>query len=128
MSLIKKLSIHSVKDTMDKFEALAISKGMTIFARIDHKENAEGVGIELNNAEVLIFGNPKGGSMIMKKDIAVALDLPLRVAVYEDDKGHVFLSYHNQFGLAGIYDVEGLPGLKVVTEALDTMSNSVVGV
>jgi len=99
-----------------------------IFARIDHKRNAESVGIEMNNAEVLIFGNPKGGSLIMKKDIASCLDLPLRVAVYEDNKGHVFLSYHNQYGLAGIYDVEGLPGLKVVTEALDSMSDSVVGI
>jgi len=100
MSLIKKQSNHSVKDTMDKFETLVKSKDMTVFARINHTENATGVELEMNDAQVLIFGNPKGGTLIMKKDAAAALDLPLRVAVYADDAGVMisFATYgRNQF-------------------------------
>jgi len=126
MSLIKKQSNHSVKDTMDKFEALVKSKDMTVFARVNHTENASSVDLEMNQAEVLIFGNPKGGTLIMKKDTAAALDLPLRVAVYADDAGDVFVSYHDQHGLAAIYDVEGVPVLGVVTEALDNLTNAVI--
>jgi len=72
MSLIKKKSQHNVQDTMDSFEALVKSKDMTVFARIDHKQNATTVDIEMNDAQVLIFGNPKGGSIVMKKDPAAA--------------------------------------------------------
>ena len=126
MSLIKKQSKHSVKETMDKFEALVKTKDMTVFARVNHKQNAESVDLDMNDAEVLIFGNPKGGTLIMKKDTAAALDLPLRVAVYADDTGDVFISYHDQHGLASIYDVEGVPVLAVVTEALDNLTNAVI--
>jgi len=127
MSLIVKQSKYSVKDTMDKFESLVKSKDMTVFARINHTENASSVDLEMNEAEVLIFGNPKGGTLIMKKDVAAALDLPLRVAVYADDAGDVFISYHDQYGLGALYDVAKVPVLDVVTEALDNLSNAVIG-
>lgn len=127
MSLIKKQSNHSVKETMDKLEALVIAKDMTIFARVNHTENAASVDMEMNDAEVLIFGNPKGGTMIMKKDSAAALDLPLRVAVYADDAGEVFVSYHDQHGLAALYDVEAVPVLGVVSTALDNVTNAIIG-
>ena len=126
MSLIKKQSQHSVKDTMDKFETLVKSKDMTVFARVNHTENAASVDLEMNDAEVLIFGNPKGGTLIMKKDSAAALDLPLRVAVYADDAGDVFVSYHDQHGLSALYNVEDIPVLDVVTEALDNLTNAVI--
>ena len=126
MSLIKKQSKHNVKDTMDKFEELVKTKDMTVFARVDHKQNAASIDMEMNDAEVLIFGNPKGGTVIMQKDSAAALDLPLRVAVYADDSGDVFISYHDQHGLSAIYDVEGVPVLGVVSEALDNLTNAVI--
>lgn len=126
MSLIQKQSKFSVKDTMDKFEALVKTKDMTVFARVNHKQNAANIDMQMNDAEVLIFGNPKGGTIIMQKDSAAALDLPLRVAVYSDDAGDVFVSYHDQHGLSGLYDVEDVPVLDVVTEALDKLTNVVI--
>jgi len=126
MPLIKKQSNHSVKDTMDKFEALVRAKEMTVFARINHTKNAASVDMQMNDAEVLIFGNPKGGTVIMKKDSSAALDLPLRVAVYADDSGDVYVSYHDQHGLSTLYDVEGVPVLGVVTVALDNLTNAVI--
>lgn len=124
--IVKKASAHSVKETMDKFEAVVKSKGMSIFARVDHKKNAAGVDMKMNDAEVLIFGNPKGGTVLMQNDIAVSLDLPLRVAVYQDKDDKVWLSYHNPQGLKESYDVAG--GVKVLNKvegALDKLTTAV---
>ena len=124
--IVKKPSVHSVKETMDKFEALVQSKGMSIFARVDHKKNAASIDMKMNDAEVLIFGNPKGGTVLMKQDIAVSLDLPLRVAVYKDQSGKVWLSYHNPQDLKGSHDVAG--GAKVLNKvegALDKLTTAV---
>lgn len=123
--LVKKASAHSVAETMDKFEALVISKGMGVFARVDHQKNAEGVEMEMNAAEVLIFGNPKGGTVLMQNDAAVSLDLPLRVAVYEDAEGKVWVSYHNPQSLKANYNVAG--GAKVLDKvegALDKLTSA----
>jgi uncharacterized protein (DUF302 family) len=123
--IVKKTSVHSVKETMDKFEELVKSKGMSVFARINHKENAVSVDMKMNDAEVLIFGNPKGGTVLMKKDIAVSLDLPLRVAVYKDQTGKVWLSYHNPQDLKDSYDVAGVAVLNKVEGALDKLTTAV---
>lgn len=99
---------------------------MTVFARVDHKKNAAGIDMKMNDAEVLIFGNPKGGTVLMKQDIATSLDLPLRVSVYKDNEGKVWLSYHNPQDLKNTYKVEA--GAKVLTKvegALDKLSNAV---
>jgi len=124
--VIKKPSSHSVKETMDKFEALIKSKGMGVFARIDHKKNAADIDLKMNDAEVLIFGNPKGGTVLMQKDIAVSLDLPLRVAIYEDSDGKVWLSYHNPQDLKDSFDVSaGSKVLDKVEGALDKLTTAV---
>ncbi len=124
--LIKKASPHSVKETMDKFEALVQSKGMGVFARVDHQKNAQGVDLQMNAAEVLIFGNPKGGTVLMQNDVAVSLDLPLRVAVYEDNEGKVWISYHNPQDLKASYAVgEGSKVLDKVEGALDKLTLAV---
>ena len=122
--IIKKASAHGVKETMDKFESLVKSKGMDVFARVDHTKNAAGVDMKMNDAEVLIFGNPKGGTVLMKKDPASALDLPLKVAVYKDNDGKVWLSYRNPQDLAADYNVAGVPVLKNVEGGLDKLSTA----
>ena len=123
--LLKKESAHSVKETMDKFESLIKSKGMSVFARIDHQKNASSIDMKMNEAEVLIFGSPKGGTVLMKQDIAVALDLPLRVAVYKDKEGKVWISYHNPQVLKDSYDVAaGAKVMDKVEGALDKLTNA----
>ena len=123
--VIKKASAHSVKETMDKFEALVKSKGLGVFARVDHTKNAMGVDMKMNEAEVLIFGNPKAGTVLMKKDPATALDLPLKVAVYKDDDGKVWLSYRNPQDLSADYNLSGVPVLGKVETALDNLTTAV---
>ena len=121
--IVKKSSAHSVKETMDKFETLIKSKGMSVFARVDHKKNAASIDMKMNEAEVLIFGNPKGGTVLMKNDAAVSLDLPLRVAVYKDKDGKVWLSYHNPQALKDSYAVSaGAKVLDKVEGALDKLT------
>ena len=124
--IVKKASTHSVKETMDKFEALVKSKGMDVFARVNHQKNAQGADLKMNESEVLIFGNPKGGTVLMNQDIAVSLDLPLRVAVYKDNDGKVWLSYHNPQSLKESYKVEGAAKVMDKVEgALDKLSTAV---
>jgi len=123
--VIKKASAHSVKETMDKFETLVKSKGLGVFARVDHTKNAMGVDMKMNEAEVLIFGNPKAGTVLMKKDPAAALDLPLKVAVYKDNDGKVWLSYRNPQDLSKDYDLAGVPVLGKVETALDKLTTAV---
>ena len=123
--VIKKASAYSVKETMDKFETLVKSKDLGVFARIDHTKNAMGVDMKMNEAEVLIFGNPKAGTVLMKKDPATALDLPLKVAVYKDDDGKVWLSYRNPQDLLADYNLAGVPVLGKVETALDKLTTAV---
>jgi len=123
--VIKKASAYSVKETMDKFETLIESKGLSVFARVDHTKNAMGVDMKMNPAEVLIFGNPKAGTVLMQKDPATALDLPLKVAVYKNDDGKVWLSYRNPQDLAQDYNLAGVPVLGKVETALDKLTTAV---
>lgn len=92
--LVTKSSKHAVGATVDRLEAVAKEKGMTIFARIDHAAGAEKVGMKMPAAQVLIFGNPKGGTPLMLASPSSSLDLPLRVAVWEDAQGKVWLGYN----------------------------------
>jgi len=124
--VIKKPSQHSVKDTMDKFETLIKSKGLTVFVRVDHTKNAKGIDVVMNDAEVIVFGNPKIGSVLMQKDPAAALDLPLKVSVYKDDSGKVWLSYRNPQDFSKDYNLTGSPVLGKVETTLDGLTNAVI--
>ncbi len=80
--------------TVDRLVAAIIGAGMTVFARIDHAENARQAGMKLPPAIVLIYGNAKGGTPIMQQIPQAALDLPLRVLVREDGDGNTLVSFH----------------------------------
>jgi len=121
--IIKKSSTHSVKDTMDKLEKIVNKQGLTVFARVDHRAGAKKVGLDMNDAELLIFGNPKMGTAIMKFDTAAGLDLPLRVLVYADKKGKTWLSYHNPQSLRNYYDVAKSPALVMAEGALGKLTS-----
>ena len=125
-TLITKTSPHSVNDTMDRFESLVKMKGFTIFARIDHKKNAQDAKMNMNDAQLLIFGNPKGGTALMKQDISVALDLPLRVAVYQDADDKVIIAYHNPVAMTASYQLEGNKVIAKITKGLDKLTSAAI--
>jgi uncharacterized protein (DUF302 family) len=88
------------RDTMDKVEAAIKGKGMTVFARVDHAAGAAEVGLALRPTELLIFGQAKGGTPLMQAVQTIAIDLPLKVLVWQDAAGDTWLSYNDPGWLA----------------------------
>jgi uncharacterized protein (DUF302 family) len=88
-------SNHSVEQTVEKLKGILQSKGITLFAVIDHSGEAEKVGMKMPPTKLLIFGNPKGGTPPMLATPSIALDLPLKILVSEDSRGKVWLSYNS---------------------------------
>jgi len=118
--LVKYESHYSVKETADRFESIAKSKGLTLFVRIDHQENASGVGLELRPTEVIIFGNPKVGTPLMQCAQEVAIDLPQKVMVSEDANNKVWLSYNNPNYLMKRHEIKGCD--EVINKISDVLS------
>lgn len=78
---------HSVEDALGKLQTILKTKGIPIFALIDHSGEAAKVGMEMHPTKLLIFGNPKGGTPLMLAAPTVAIDLPLKILIWEDDQG-----------------------------------------
>ncbi|MGD1024716.1 MAG: DUF302 domain-containing protein [Candidatus Sulfotelmatobacter sp.] len=88
-------SNHSVDETVARLKNILQSKGITLFALIDHSGEAKKVGMQMPPTKLLIFGNPKGGTPLMLAAPSVAIDLPLKILVWEDGQGKVWLSYNS---------------------------------
>jgi uncharacterized protein (DUF302 family) len=99
-------SNHSVDKTVDKLKGMLQSKGITLFVVIDHSGEAARAGIKMPPTKLLIFGDPKGGTPPMLAAPSIALDLPLKILVWEDSQGKVWLSYNSPEYLR---DRHGLP-------------------
>lgn len=91
----------SVDATADRLEAAIGNAGASVAARVDHGAAAAGAGLELDDAQLLIFGNPQIGTPAMQDDSLAGLYLPLRVLVYEDSEGQVWLAYENPAAMLG---------------------------
>jgi uncharacterized protein (DUF302 family) len=87
------MSEHSFADTFERLESSIVSRGLTIFARINFSDDARQAGLEMKATRLLIFGNPKSGTPLMVASPSLALDLPLKVLVAEDESGRVSVSY-----------------------------------
>ena len=93
--IVKIPSHHSVDETVDKLKTILQSKGVTLFALVDHSGEAEKVGMKMPPTKLLIFGNPKGGTPLMLAAPSAAIDLPLKILVAEDAQGKVWISYNS---------------------------------
>lgn len=93
--LMKVQASGDVASTMDALKAAVEGAGAKVFARVDHASGVEGVGMELAPSQVLIFGNPKLGTPAMQDDPLAGLYLPMKVLVYEDANGQVWLAYED---------------------------------
>lgn len=100
-------STFNVEETADRMESILKEKGMTVFNRIKHSEAAAAVGIELRNTELILFGNPKVGSPLMKCQQSAAIDLPQKALIWEDDKATVWISYNNPRYLEKRHNITG---------------------
>ena len=88
-------SNHSVDQTMERLKSILQSKEVTVFALIDHSGEAEKVGMKMRPTKLLIFGSPKAGTPLMLAAPSIAIDLPLKILVWEDGQGQVWLSYNS---------------------------------
>ena len=93
--IISKESKFSVSETLDRVDALLRSKGIKIFVRVDHSGEAEKAGLKMPPTQLLIFGNPKGGTPVMLAAPTAAIDLPLKALAWQDGDGKVWLSYND---------------------------------
>ena len=82
--LIDISSNHSVDETVEKLKGVLQAKGVTLFALVDHSGEAAKVGMKMRPTKLLIFGNPKGGTPVMLAAPSIAIDLPLKILVWED--------------------------------------------
>ena len=92
---ISKPSQHSVPETIQRLSAALKSKGIAIFALVDHSGEAEKAGLKMRPTQLLIFGNPKAGTPLMVAAPSTAIDLPLKALAWEDADGKVWLSYNS---------------------------------
>ncbi|MDP5252790.1 MULTISPECIES: DUF302 domain-containing protein [unclassified Vibrio] len=117
--LVSVKSHYDVNTTVQKLESVLTSKGMTIFAKVDHAAGAKGVNIDLRPTQVVIFGNPKVGSPLMVCQQSMAIDLPQKALISENEQGEVWLTYNDPKYLAKRHHIEGCDDtLNKVSQAL----------
>jgi uncharacterized protein (DUF302 family) len=93
--IISKPSNHSVEQTVANVRSLLLDRGVALFAFIDHSGEAERVGMKMRPTKLLIFGSPKAGTPLMMAAPSSAIDLPLKILVWEDVEGRVWVSYNS---------------------------------
>ena len=92
--IVDKPSNHTVEQTVDRLKNILQSKGVTLFALVDHSGEAEKVGMKMPPTRLLIFGSPKAGTPLMLAAPSTAIDLPLKILIWEDAQGKVWVSYN----------------------------------
>ncbi len=123
-TLVTKLSPRSVADTVQRLRQIAESKGLEVFAVIDHDGAAKANGLELRETRVVLFGSPQAGTPIMQALPTVALDLPLKVLVWDDD-GQTTLTYTSPGELARRWDLDDEQAARLA--GIDPLMDAVVG-
>src|SRR5687767_13039357 len=106
-TVVTKPSNYSVPETLSRIEKTVKEKGMQIFVRINHGTEAKKVGLAMRPTELLIFGNPKGGTALMLAKPTAAIDLPMKALAWEDENGKVWLTYNSPELLHARHGVPG---------------------
>lgn len=92
--VVNKPSHHSVDQTVKNLTSILEARRVTLFALVDHSGEAERAGMRMRPTKLLIFGSPKAGTPLMLAAPSIAIDLPLKILIWEDDQGAVWLSYN----------------------------------
>jgi uncharacterized protein (DUF302 family) len=124
--LVALKSPYEAKETMNRFEDMARQRGLTVFARIDHAAGAAKIGKTLRPTEVLVFGNPQGGTPLMECAQTAGIDLPLKALVWEDESKQVWLGYNNAVYLAQRHGAPTCPSVENIDKALSALAAAAV--
>ena len=111
-------SKRGAKETMDRLESVVKERGLNVFARIDHAAGAAKIGKTLRPTEVLIFGNPQGGTPLMECAQSAGIDLPLKALVWQDEAGRVWIGYNDPAYLAARHGAASCPAANGLAKAL----------
>ena len=103
--IVTKPSPYSTIKLVERLQEILQSRGLALFAHINHSEEARRVGLEMQEAHVLIFGNPKAGTPLMIASPLVALELPLKVLVWQGSDGRTWVSYTSSDYLTTRYSI-----------------------
>jgi uncharacterized protein (DUF302 family)/uncharacterized membrane protein YidH (DUF202 family) len=95
IGIVSKASNHSVDETLEKLKRILQTKGVTVFAVVDHSGEAEKTGLKMRPTKLVTFGNPKAGTPLMLATPSAAIDLPLKILIWEDAQGKVWVSYNS---------------------------------
>jgi len=125
--IIVKKSRYSVVDTMKNIETIVKSKGMTVFAVINHQGNAVRIGGSLNPSKEIIFGNPKVGTALMKQNMLIGLDLPMRILVFKDKDNTVKIAYRDGTWIKKTHGLTSSNLSNKVNNALNQITNRAAG-
>ncbi|MDP1839700.1 MAG: serine hydrolase [Reyranella sp.] len=120
-AIVTRESKFSVDETVSRLEKLLGEQKVPIFATFDHADNARKAGMQLRPTKVLVFGNPKVGTKLMQSSQAVALDLPLRLSIWEDERNRVWVSHHAMDRLAAEYGVKDPATVLALERVLDRL-------
>jgi len=118
--IIDKPSSHSVDQTVEKLKRILAAKGVALFALIDHSGEAEKAGMKMRPTKLLIFGSPKAGTPLMLASPSIAIDLPLKILVWEDAQGKVWVSYNSPAYLQERHNLP--PGLLQNIAVVETLA------
>jgi uncharacterized protein (DUF302 family) len=121
---MEKESKYSYAETITRLSKAITDAGNTIFDTIDQAKAAEGVGMKLRPTTLIVFGNPKGGTPLMDARPLFALELPLKIIVW-DDGGMTFVAYASMFEIAQRYDIENDPRIAMMDKALDALTGAI---
>jgi uncharacterized protein (DUF302 family) len=121
--IVRVQSEHSFDDTFERLESSVISRRLAIFARIDFGEDAARAGLTMRPTRLLIFGSPRAGTPLMIAAPTLAIDLPLKVLVSEDESGKVWMSYNSPEYLMDRHDLakellNNISGIAAIVESV----------
>lgn len=118
----------TVAESVERVEKAMEKGGITLLAKVDHQQNASGADLEMAPATTLFFGKPEVGTHLMLQSPEAALDLPQRMAIYQDHDGRVIIAYNDPVWLATRHDVTGQEErLKNISSALETLAHAAAG-
>jgi uncharacterized protein (DUF302 family) len=124
--LVAVKSPHSAAETASRLAAALPERGLKLFVRIDHAAGAVSIGKTLRPTEVLIFGNPQGGTPLMECQQSVGIDLPLKALVWQDASGQVWLGYNDPAWLIARHGASACPAVNTLSKALGSLAAAAV--
>jgi len=121
--LVSVQSRSATSETVKRLLSALTKRNLTIFARVDHAAGAASIGLALRPTELVIFGNPKGGTALMQDQQSAGIDLPLKVLVWEDSERKTWLTYNDPNWIAERYALG--PDSASAVKAMATLMNAI---